>query len=99
LRCGEPIDIIAPALYNVEPINNRLLKMDFSEEIDSSSLKAQWFSIIDTNDATKENIEFTALYRNPQNTKSIYGVLKNSLDTSKIWKIICSQEIKDKSGK
>lgn len=98
LRCGEPIDIIAPALYNVEPINNRLLKMDFSEEIDSSSLKAQWFSIIDTNDATKENIEFKALYRNPQNTKSIYGVLKNSLDTSKIWKIICSQEIKDKSG-
>ncbi len=98
VRCGEAIDIIAPALYTADPLSQRLLQLDFSEEIDSMFLKPQFFSLKDTNENIIEDIRFTAIYKNAKNTKTVYGILENALDTSKIWKIVCNTDIKDKAG-
>lgn len=98
VRCDEATDIIAPALYTVEPLNQRELQLDFSEEIDSIFLKPQFFSLKNTNDSITKDIRITTIYKNSKNTKTVYGIFEQALDTSKTWKIICNAEIKDKAG-
>ena len=61
-------------------------------------LKPQFFSLKDTNENIIEDIRFTAIYKNAKNTKTVYGILENALDTSKRWKIVCNTDIKDKAG-
>lgn len=97
LRCGEPKDIIKPALYNVEAKSTTHIQLEFSEELDTSSIRPNLFMIMDTADYDTKR-QFSLIYTNPQNSKTLIGILPTLLDTAKVWQLVCSNDVKDKSG-
>lgn len=97
LRCGEPKDIVEPALYNVDAKSTTHILLEFSEELDTNSIHPDMFMITDTSD-TNTKRQFSFVYANSKNSKTLTGILPAILDTSKVWQLVCNNELKDKFG-
>ncbi len=85
LRLGHPIDEIGPMLYGVIPKNEKLITVNFSENIDSSKVSRESFAITDSTGA--ESAEIVTSYVPPNKPKKVLVRIKSPLDTAVKWKL------------
>jgi uncharacterized protein (DUF2141 family) len=84
LKIGPPIDKIGPMLFRVGAVNSRRFIVDFSEDIDTSSVNKTYFSLKDS--ATQKPIGIVSANILPGEGSSRLDILAASaLDTNIKW--------------
>ena len=97
-QLGPPIDKVGPMLYSAESIFNNLIAVDFSEPLDTFSLKSSDFELQDSL-GTKDIAIESVLFSSESNNK-ILVIPEEYLDTTVVWRIsaLSNTGIKDTVG-
>ena len=69
MKIGNPVDKTPPLLYNIESISENIIKVNFSEELDTFSIGNNSFIIIDS--STKIEVPIFAAYLSSASSKSV----------------------------
>jgi hypothetical protein len=98
LRIGGAEDKYGPLLFECESLFSNLLALNFSEPIDTLSVRKEAFKLCDSS-GTKE-ISINGAMMSPESRDKLWVTTKEIPDTATLWEISCRNEpcIKDTNG-
>ncbi len=100
LKISKPIDDIGPMLYSAEALTKSTVLTEFSESLDSSTIRAASFIILDSTGTKETKIKSAFLLNGTRNKVLI--ITENALDAKPKWQLQAltndSKAIRDSSG-
>ena len=100
IKLGPPIDISGPMLYGVESLTERKVIAEFSESLDSTSIRKEAFSISDS--GVTINIPIHSAFLEHGTANKIVLITETSPDTSRKWLLEVAKSgeyaLRDSSG-
>lgn len=100
LRIARPEDRTPPALFDVQPVSAKHLRVKFSEKLDTSSVRASSFVISDFTQssqfASTASVRVAAVHLSTVNSSFVELFMADSLRTGVRWRLMA--QVRDSAG-